>query len=706
MQKKSSHRPEEPASATGKGPRTVAFIMECIMQRKLVLLLLAILFLGVVTAVSQAQIDPTPQPEEEPLILKIPPKQMIDGIYASSPEPFSSNAQLIPFSFTAEAPSDSCSDATPLIINPANPADGSSADVIDATEAADDPVLSCMWGTPQRSQGFRTVWFQMVPPVTGRVTFSTFGSDYDTVLGVYTGSCGSLISVQCNDDFNGFSSQGPVTVTEGETYYIEVADWSGARFGTQLNFSALLEPVDSNWDLVASQPASPAISRHAVVAKGQDIYVIGGQSGEPGLPQISNKLLKFNTSSKQWNAELNPIPGAGYSNTTAALVGSRIYLPSGYDGNNLGYDGIHRVYDIGGNYWETGAPVPKVNGENFAWASAAVPPSQDKYYLTGGMTSTEPLTNTAKVSMETFEYLPNGNNWNKLNPMQAGRYAHTAGWINGRGICVAGGLGVGTDAETGNLTTIIHRSAECSQPDGNWHFIGDMNIPRYGAGSVVGPDGKWYIFGGMTAGENGFPRTVTQTEIYDPVLGTWSIMGPPFNLGSFGSLPARFWPRGAMVGNYLWVVGGSIFTGNGEEALPVINRLHIPRYSTQIPIAANDYNESLRPDDTMAQARQLSPGTQQSRNFDQQHDFVDFYYFDLNPGRRINIQLDVPSNNNFDLYLYGKNKLQWSSSTNSLNGQDESISIVRSTDRYYIAVTRVFPSGQPDTGAYYTLRLN
>jgi hypothetical protein len=290
--------------------------------------------------------------------------------------------------------------------------------------------------------------------------------------------------------------------------------------------------------------------------------------------------------------------------------------------------------------------------------------------------------------------------------MQAGRYAHTAGWLNSRGLCVAGGLGVGTDADTGAPITILHRSAECSQPGGSWQYIGDMKIPRYGAGSAVGPDGKWYVFGGITAGENGFPRTVAQTEVYDPALGTWSLMAPSFNLGSFGSMPARNWPRGAIVGEYLWVVGGSIFTVDGEQALPVVNRLHIPTHNSPIPIVFSNYRDALRPDDTFAQARKLSPGTQQTRNFDQQFDFVDFYYFDLNPGRRINIHLDVPNNNNFDLFFYGKNKLLWGSSTNPFNGEDESISTVRSADRYYIAVTRVTPSGQPDNGAYYTLRLD
>ena len=56
------------------------------MQRNLVLLLLLILFLGVLTAVSQAQIDPASQSEDELLIVKNPPQEMIDAISAPPPQ--------------------------------------------------------------------------------------------------------------------------------------------------------------------------------------------------------------------------------------------------------------------------------------------------------------------------------------------------------------------------------------------------------------------------------------------------------------------------------------------------------------------------------------------------------------------------------------------------------------------------------------------
>lgn len=65
------------------------------------------------------------------------------------------------------------------------------------TSAGDDPPPP---GLPHGDQG---VWFSFRPVLSGPVTIDTCPSDFDTILGVYTGTCGSLRAVACNDDFPG-----------------------------------------------------------------------------------------------------------------------------------------------------------------------------------------------------------------------------------------------------------------------------------------------------------------------------------------------------------------------------------------------------------------------------------------------------------------------------------------------------------------------
>jgi hypothetical protein len=68
------------------------------------------------------------------------------------------------------------------------------------------------------------VWFTFTSPVTGPVPISTCGSTFDTVLDVYTGSCGALTSVACDDDngpsCNSTRASVSLNATSGVTYLI------------------------------------------------------------------------------------------------------------------------------------------------------------------------------------------------------------------------------------------------------------------------------------------------------------------------------------------------------------------------------------------------------------------------------------------------------------------------------------------------------
>jgi hypothetical protein len=74
-----------------------------------------------------------------------------------------------------------------------------------------------------------TVWFRYTSPVAQTLTADTFGSDFDTVLGVYSGTeVGGLTEVACNDDADGLASQVTFPVTAGTTYHLQVGGWQGA----------------------------------------------------------------------------------------------------------------------------------------------------------------------------------------------------------------------------------------------------------------------------------------------------------------------------------------------------------------------------------------------------------------------------------------------------------------------------------------------
>jgi hypothetical protein len=104
-------------------------------------------------------------------------------------------------------------------------------DVSRATAAPDDPE-DC-YGSAA------SVWYAFTPSVSGTLDISTAGSNYDTALGVYTGSRGALSPVACNDDADGaLTSHVSLEATAGVTYHIlAVAAWGSTPRTLQLSAS-------------------------------------------------------------------------------------------------------------------------------------------------------------------------------------------------------------------------------------------------------------------------------------------------------------------------------------------------------------------------------------------------------------------------------------------------------------------------------------
>jgi hypothetical protein len=98
--------------------------------------------------------------------------------------------------------------------------------------------------------GGASVWYSWTPPAAGTVTISTVGSDFDTLLGVYTGSSvGSLTTVASNDDANPPAGWSSVTfpASAGTTYQIAVDGYNGGGGAAMGNVT-----LDWNWN-----PSSP-----------------------------------------------------------------------------------------------------------------------------------------------------------------------------------------------------------------------------------------------------------------------------------------------------------------------------------------------------------------------------------------------------------------------------------------------------------------
>ncbi|HKS38222.1 MAG TPA: hypothetical protein VJW76_13580, partial [Verrucomicrobiae bacterium] len=88
--------------------------------------------------------------------------------------------------------------------------------------------------------GGASVWYQWTTTQNGVVTFNTFGTAFDTLLAVYTGTgVNNLVPVASNDDFappGNRASSVTFQAAAGRTYRIAVDGFGGANGGFRLNW--------------------------------------------------------------------------------------------------------------------------------------------------------------------------------------------------------------------------------------------------------------------------------------------------------------------------------------------------------------------------------------------------------------------------------------------------------------------------------------
>jgi alpha-tubulin suppressor-like RCC1 family protein/sugar lactone lactonase YvrE len=82
-----------------------------------------------------------------------------------------------------------------------------------------------------------SVWFRWQATSTGTVKFDTLGSNFDTVLAVYSGAALGTLTKQGENDDDGTLSSSKITlsVTAGATYFIAVGSYSSMRGNIVLN---------------------------------------------------------------------------------------------------------------------------------------------------------------------------------------------------------------------------------------------------------------------------------------------------------------------------------------------------------------------------------------------------------------------------------------------------------------------------------------
>lgn len=103
---------------------------------------------------------------------------------------------------------------------------------VGATYEAGDPLRN------YRASATNTVWWAWTAPSSGEVQFSTDGSAFDTVMGIYVGSSVSSLEAKAQDDDggSGTTSLCSFMAVSGTTYYISIAGFGGSHGDISLSW--------------------------------------------------------------------------------------------------------------------------------------------------------------------------------------------------------------------------------------------------------------------------------------------------------------------------------------------------------------------------------------------------------------------------------------------------------------------------------------
>jgi hypothetical protein len=133
----------------------------------------------------------------------------------------------------APPPNDNFANAinvTTLTFNDVHDSSGATTESTDPTPPCVQQFTSAQGNTGGQLNGrYNTIWYKFTPVFPANLEVDTIGSNYDTVLSMWTGSAGSLVNVACNDDIvqgvNIQSQLSGVPLTAGTTYYIMISSF-------------------------------------------------------------------------------------------------------------------------------------------------------------------------------------------------------------------------------------------------------------------------------------------------------------------------------------------------------------------------------------------------------------------------------------------------------------------------------------------------
>ncbi len=296
-----------------------------------------------------------------------------------------------------------------------------------------DPTLSCISGLG------KAVWFVFLPQSGGTVVADTVGSSFDTGLGAFTGACGALTQIACDDDTGGnLTSRVTNSVVAGNAYYYLAGGYNGGsgNLTFHLNFTPA-SPVPA----IVSQPQSQSVPpgtnvTFSVAATGASPLTYfwrrnGSPLGGPSTSSYTINNVQLSDSATQFSCLVSNAFGTALSSNATLTVVNSLVPNGGFElgnftswtsGGNFSSSAVtpSSPYVHSGTY---GARLGPVGGLGYLWQTLPTMPGQ--------------------VYLLSFWLYANGNSPNEFQVNWDGGAVYDAvdysgvGWINMRFVLTA-----------------------------------------------------------------------------------------------------------------------------------------------------------------------------------------------------------------------------------------------------------------------------
>src|SRR5581483_9376471 len=235
--------------------------------------------------------------------------------------------------------------------------------------------------------GGRSIWYRWTAPSGGSVSLDTTGSDFDTLLAVYTGSSvGALTQVAANDDANGSTKASATTfdVKSGTTYAVAVDGWSGAAGNVKLNLVLTRPPGNDAFaaaQVIAGAAGSIAGTNLAASKEaGEPNHAgnVGGHSVWYRWTAPASTTLTIDTVGSSFDTLLAVYKGSSVGSLTAVASNDDIVDQQQPQSRVSFAVTAGTTYQIAVDGWR-GTGTGAVGSVMLNWSSSAPPPPNDAF---------------------------------------------------------------------------------------------------------------------------------------------------------------------------------------------------------------------------------------------------------------------------------------------------------------------------------------